>query len=148
MRGMAMCKLCDRNEAEPNGICVKCMDELGIIEMPPARRKAAPCVKCNGMKFIRVIPREHTVKADRDFNTPELAPMTLTQAPKLQPKLIGRGMSVSAPSIVLGDGMLETYTCIACGYVEWWCENPTEIPIGPEYMSELVDYWPDAPPNR
>ena len=37
------------------------------------------------------------------------------------------------------------YTCVACGYVEWWCEEPSEIPIGPEYMSELVDYTPDAP---
>ncbi len=142
---MAMCKLCDGREAETNGICTTCMDELGIIEMPPAQRKAGPCLKCNGLKFIRVIPREHSVRAGRDFNTPEIAPMTLTQAPKIEHKLFGKGMSIEAPSVVLGDGMLETYTCIACGYVEWWCENPMEIPIGPEYMSELVDYTPDAP---
>lgn len=142
---MAMCKLCDRLEAETNGICTKCMDELGIIEMPPARRRSSPCLKCNGLKFIRVIPREHTIHATGDLNIPEVAPMTLTQAPKIEHKLIGRGMNVRAPSVVLGDGMLETYTCIACGYVEWWCENPTEISIGPEYMSELVDYSSDAP---
>lgn len=142
---MVMCKLCDKLEAEVKEMCTNCMDALGIIEMPPARRKAGPCLKCNGLKFIRVIPREHTVKLDRDFNTAEIAPMTLTQAPRIEHKVFGKGMNVNAPSVVLGDGMLETYTCIACGYVEWWVENPTEIPIGPEYMSELVDYTPDAP---
>jgi hypothetical protein len=142
---MATCKLCDKNPAEPNGICNECMDELGIIEMPPPRRKAGPCLKCNGLKFVRVIPREHTVKSGFDHNYAEIAPMTLTQAPKVEHKIFGKGMNVQHPGVVLGDGMLETYTCIACGYVEWWCEDPREIPIGPQYMSELVDYTPDAP---
>lgn len=142
---MALCKLCDRNEPEPNGICNPCMDELGIIEMPPPRRKTAPCLKCNGLKFVRVIPREHSVRPGIDRNQAEIAPMTLTQTPKIEHKLLGKGMNVTAPSVVLGDGMLETYTCLACGYVEWWCEEPTEIPIGPEYMSDLVDYSSDTP---
>jgi hypothetical protein len=54
-------------------------------------------------------------------------------------------MSVDAPTIKRGKGQLESYTCLACGYVEWWCPDPAEIPIGPEYMSELVDYTPGAP---
>jgi hypothetical protein len=139
------CKLCQRNEPEPNGICNECMDRLGIIEMPPARRPARPCAKCNGLKFVRVIPREHTIGAGGDMNVAEIAPMTLTQRPKVDHKVFGKGMAVQAPSVVLGDGMLETYTCLACGYVEWWCEDPSEIPIGPEFMSELVDYTPETP---
>lgn len=142
---MAICKLCEKNQPEPNGICEPCMATLGIIEMPPPRRRAAPCVKCNGLRFVRVIPREHTVKAMYDTNHPELAPMTLTQQPKVEPKLFGTGTRVSAPTVVLGDGMLETYTCLQCGYVEWYVEDPTEIPIGPEYMSDIVDYSSDKP---
>lgn len=141
---MASCKVCDERKPEPNGICTKCMDLLGIIEMPPARRKAAPCVKCNGMKFVRAIPREHTVVTDHELNTPEIAPMTLTQAPRRAATLFS-GLVPAAPSIVRGDGLLETYTCLACGYVEWYVEDPTEIPIGPEYMTELVDYSGKAP---
>jgi hypothetical protein len=121
------------------------MQKLGIIEMPPPRRRAAPCVKCNGMRFVRVIPREHTVTASLDANLPEIAPMTLTQRPQLTAKFFGPGNAVRAPSVVLGDGMLETYTCVKCGYVEWYVEDPSEIPIGPEFMSDIVDYESDKP---
>ena|SRR5687768_17116283 len=141
----SVCKLCDTNPPEPNGICDPCMHKLGIIEMPPARRRAVPCLKCNGLRFVRVIPREHTVAHYVDTNRPEIAPMTLTQQPKLTPKVFSGGMAVEHPGVVLGDGMLETYTCLACGYVEWYVEDPSEIPIGPEFMSEIVDYTPDAP---
>jgi len=142
---MGNCKLCQDNVAESNGLCEKCMDTLGIIEMPPPRRRPTPCLKCNSMKFIRVIPRAHSVRLGIDRNQPELAPLTLTQAPKLDPRLSGNGFNVIAPSVVLGDGMLEAYTCLKCGFVEWYVEDPEEIPIGPEYMSEVIDYESDAP---
>ena len=142
---MANCKLCDRNPPAGNGICYECMDTLGIIEMPPPRRQASPCSKCNGFKFVRVIPREHTVVSHLERNFPEIAPMTLTQKPQLAPRMFRKGVTVDAPTVVRGDGMLEAYTCLSCGFVEWYVEDPAEIPIGPEYMSELIDYTPDAP---
>lgn len=142
---MVRCKLCQRNPPNPNGLCNECMDEIGVVEMPPARRRAGPCLKCNGFKFVRVIPREYTVKSHREMNLAEVAPMTLTQQPVVTERLMREGNTVDAPRVVLGEGMLETYTCMSCGYVEWYCEDPSEIPIGPEYMSELVDYSPDAP---
>ena len=126
-------------------MCSECMDKLGIIEMTPARRPPGPCLKCKGLKFVRVIPREHTVKHFAERNYPEVAPMTLTQQPKIEPKVFGTGMIVDHPGVILGDGMLETYTCLACGYVEWYVEDPSEIPIGPEFMSEIIDHTPDAP---
>lgn len=109
---MALCKLCDTNPTAPNGLCEPCMAKLGIIEMPPPRRRAAPCVKCNSLRFVRVIPREHTVRAMQDAIAPEIAPMKC--------------------------GYVEWY-------VEWYVEDPTEIPIGPEFMSDIVDYTPDKP---
>ena len=143
--GMDSCKLCEKLPPKQNGICEKCMSELGIIEMPPPRRRAAPCVKCSGVKFVRVIPREYTVLPVGDANFSEIAPMTLTQKPKLSSKFFGKGKSVGAPRVLEGDGLLETYTCLQCGYVEWYVENPAEIPIGPEFMSDIVDYLSDAP---
>jgi len=142
---MANCKLCDRNPPAANGICYPCMDTLGIVEMPPPRRRAGPCVKCSGLRFVRVIPREHTAIEVLNSSQPEVAPMTLTQRPKLEPRIFRKGVKVDAPTVVRGEGMLEAYTCLSCGFVEWYVEDPTEIPIGPEYMSELIDYTPDAP---
>ncbi len=142
---MVRCKLCQRNPPNPNGLCKECMDETGVVELPPPRRRAGPCLKCNGFKFVRVIPREYTV-AYPSAPRPEIAPMTLTQQPFVTERLIREGNIVRAPPLLFGgEGMLETYTCMSCGYVEWYCEDPTEIPIGPEFMSELVDYSPDAP---
>src|SRR5262245_53845411 len=104
---MSACKLCEKDPPEANGICVGCMDKLGIIEMPPPRRSPGPCHKCRGLRFVRVIPREHTVVHNFDRNRPEIAPMTLTQQPKLDLKVFGNGMAVEHPGVVLGDGMLE-----------------------------------------
>lgn len=40
------------------GMCTPCGNRLGVVVMPPARRRALPCRGCNGMKFVRAIPRE------------------------------------------------------------------------------------------
>jgi hypothetical protein len=55
--------------AAPNGLCTPCMEKLGVIEMPPAHRRANPCVKCNALEFARVIPREHTIEAGSAIGT-------------------------------------------------------------------------------
>ncbi len=39
----------------------------------------------------------------------------------------------------MARGWLEAYVCRACGFVEWYCCDPDKLPIGPEYMTELVD---------
>ncbi len=142
---METCKLCEKRKPERNGICDNCMAGLGIIEMPPPRRPAAPCMKCSGMQFVRVIPREYAVYPIGEANFPEIAPMTLTQRPHVSPRFLGKGNTVDAPRVLLGDGLLETYTCLQCGYVEWYVEDPSEIPIGPEYMSEIVEYKSEPP---
>ena len=141
------CKLCNREEPRPNGLCTTCMTELGVIEMPPAGRRASPCLKCNGLKFVRVIPREYTMTQGGDWNTPEIAPMTLTQDPRVSARLVFAGNDVNPPSLKAGHGhgMLEAYTCLTCGFVEWYCADAKDIPIGPEYMSELVDYASATP---
>lgn len=118
-----------------------------MIEMPPLARRASPCLKCNGLAFVRVIPREYTVQKGQDWNQPEAGPMTLTQDPRISARILFSGNTVEAPSVAEADGhgILEAFTCLACGFVEWWARSPQDIPIGPEYMSELVDYTASAP---
>ena len=45
-------------------------------------------------------------------------------------------------------GYLEQYICRKCGFIEWYCNDPEHIPIGPQYMTELVDYGARDTPYR
>ena len=135
-----LCKICD---AEPlvdlgNTICPGCRTKLGIIPMPPPRRRAAPCLRCNATRFVRVIPREYTATGG-DWASERVAPMTATVDPSSEPRLLFRGRVVHTPDIGQGHGLLEMYICSGCGFVEWYCHNPERIPIGPEYMTEVID---------
>ena len=143
---MATCRLC-KGEAEKvvGDVCVRCLGTLGVVELPPPRRKADPCTRCNGLRFVRVVPREYTAERNVEKPGAVVEPMTLTQAPLVEKNWILRGNTVHPPRIGGGFGVLETYTCLGCGFVEWYCQNPDQIPIGPEYMSELIDHTPDAP---
>jgi hypothetical protein len=139
------CKLCESDCENPEpatvatGICGTCRNKLGIIPMPPSRRRAKPCSSCNSMRFVRVIPREFTATGG-DYVHSSVAPMTATVKPETEPKLIFSGRTVSDPKPRLGVGMLEMYICSGCGLVEWHCLDPEAIPIGAEYMTEVVDY--------
>lgn len=42
-------------------------------------------------------------------------------------------------------GLLEMYVCRGCGYIEWYCSDPQTVPIGPQFMTELVEQSPDGP---
>jgi hypothetical protein len=145
------CKLCDATLGDPPGndtrltqVCFKCRDKLGIVGLPPSRRKAKPCAHCQGMKFVRVVPRELSAGGS-DYVAREAAPMTATIAPEVSPKLIFSGNSVSSAQVNQGVGRLEMYICQGCGFVEWFCQDPENIPIGTEYMSEAIDYSSETP---
>jgi hypothetical protein len=88
------------------------------------------------MRFVRAIPREYSqVELTSRFEVGAI-PMTITNH-------VRRGdIRRTAES---GRGLLEAYVCTACGFVEWYCHDPEAIPIGPEYMTEIVDYAGEAP---
>jgi hypothetical protein len=123
-------------ETVASGVCSLCRQKLGIVAMPPARRRPVPCTRCNGLRFIRAIPREHD-------NTP--APMVLTHPVSTTRMFVSQDLEAVVPSHRLGLGLLETYVCAACGFVEWYCHDPSSLPIGPEYMTEIVDYTGEQP---
>lgn len=139
----ANCKVCEQQLYGQGlqGICRACCETLGLVEMPPARRSARPCTVCNHMKFIRVIPREYTSYAVKNGYIAHSAPMTLTRETGATDRWVFPGKKVPpATSLEGGRGSLETYVCTTCGFVEWYCPDPESIPIGPEFMSEVVDY--------
>ena len=120
------CAVCSRMLLPPEEnrtVCSDCARKSGAIALPPPRRRAAPCTKCNHTKLVRVIPRE--------IGAEGTGPMFATYHFPVNP--------------LYGLGVFETYICKRCGFVEWYCQAPEEIPIGPEYMSEDVDVGGDGP---
>ena len=145
---MAICRLCALEMEPPPGfvdICYPCAKEVGIRPMPPPRRPARPCMRCNATKFVRAIPREYTATGS-DHVFQRVAPMQLTAIPEVKGRLFFAGNEVSAPDIVTqGAGSVEVYACLSCGFIEWYCQDPEGIPIGPEFMTEIIETAPQEP---
>ncbi|HEY5939001.1 MAG TPA: hypothetical protein VIU61_30315 [Kofleriaceae bacterium] len=112
--------------------CDPCALKTGIVVIPPPRRRLAPCVRCNHTRLIRVIPRELSVAPGVDENEPTYGPMFATYELRTVYSVV---QSVQARA---GFGVFEAYICKGCGFVEWFCQDPDEIPIGPEYMTEEI----------
>lgn len=127
------------------GLCTTCADTYGVMPMLPPRRPALPCQRCNGMRFIRAVPRELTATPG-DHGMRIASPMPVTFACEHE-----RGwFSTSALPIDSRKafGYLEQYICRKCGFVEWYCNDPERIPIGPQYMTEDIDYGATDTPYR
>jgi hypothetical protein len=138
------CPFCDQNTLRSDDeramqACRECADKIGLIPMPPARRPAAPCMRCSHMKFVRVIPREHSSSRGGDWNTQVSAPMYVTHAPTQNKGFFSS--TVNELQIEkTGVGMLEVYICKKCGFVEWYCLDAEKLTAHPHLMSEDVDY--------
>ena len=125
MSMFSRCVICDRmllpDVDGQRSVCEPCASKAGAIAMPPPRRRAAPCMRCNHTKLVRVVPRELV----DDTAGPMFAVYRFQKLRPLDPRE--------------GYGVLEAYICKGCGFVEWYCQAPEEIPIGPEYMTEEID---------
>lgn len=135
---MASCKICGiqgLNQPESLALeaCDRCRAMLGIVPMPPTRRPVRPCMRCNATRFVRAIPREQTEDKAALFAA------TLGGTQQTTAKQIGSEIPL---------GTLELYICAACGFVEWYCHDPSSIPIGPAYMTEIVDHDSSHVPYR
>lgn len=119
--------------------CRECAARIGLIPIPPSRRPPAPCTRCNHMVFVRVIPREHSSARVGEINAQLSAPMYVTHAPSRYEGWFSttvRELEIEKT----GAGLLETYICKKCGFVEWYCADVEKIPLGPHYMTEEIDY--------
>jgi hypothetical protein len=109
--------------------CDDCARLTGLIPLPPPRRPRRPCQRCNHDRLIRAIPRELSLL---ESSTPTSGPMFATY------EIRSWARTVEPIHPRSGFGILEIYICRQCGFVEWYCQDPERIPIGPEYMTEEV----------
>lgn len=147
---MPACSVCRDNELASAWeldmqLCLRCADAYGVMPMRPARRPARPCQRCNGMKFVRAIPRELTATGRHGYVDRVASPMAVTYQHEYQTGPISGPLALDPRKTY---GYLEMYICRGCGFVEWYCSDPENIPIGPQFMTEAIDYADGDGPFR
>jgi hypothetical protein len=116
-------------------VCRECADKTGVVPLPAATRPAVPCTRCQHPALIRVVPRELSA-VGADYVDTVAGPMMVTYAVQSNKRLVFSGNEVETPAVKLGYGVLEAWICESCGFVEWYCQKPKDIPIGPAFNSE------------
>jgi hypothetical protein len=116
-------------------VCRECAKVSAILPLPPPTRPAVPCMRCQHTALIRVVPRELSA-GGQDYVEERIAPMTVTYAPHTVKRLLFGGQQARTPTPAQGAGVLEAWICEACGFVEWYCQDPKSVPVGPEFNSE------------
>jgi len=144
---MASCTVCRDNELASEWeidmqLCLRCADAYGVMPMRPARRPPRPCSRCNHMKFVRAIPRELTATGQHNYLNRVASPMAVTYQHEYQTGPIAGPLALDPRKTY---GYLEMYICRGCGFVEWYCSDPENIPIGPQFMTEAIDYDAGGP---
>jgi hypothetical protein len=140
-----LCRICQNNEAPQAAhgfdLCNECAVTYGVMPMPEPRRPARPCNRCNGARFIRVIPRELFSTRGGTEVEHHAAPMTLTIVSEVRDSFWSSKKKVPEQlDPHKGRGLLEAYVCRGCGFIEWYCVDPDSIPVGPEFMAQEIDY--------
>ena len=143
------CGICDELELgsaveQQMQACITCANTYGLVAMPPPTRPNKPCATCGGTKFLRTIPREHSIgNVGGELNMQTSTPMMLTFKPRASPGVFS--VRREPLDISRGWGWLEVYACYDCGRVEWFCTNVRDIPIHPHLMTDIVDYGGTGP---
>lgn len=123
---MAACMYCG-NPAGDVAVCTYCSQRLGLSQGAGVRG-ADPCRRCNHPQLAMPMPMGVTADPVPDTN---LIRSRVTGVAHVDPERV--------------HGVLEMYVCRRCGFTEWFCRDPENIPIGEQYGTELIDVSPTTP---
>ena len=122
------------DEDRAASMCTNCREWTGLSAPRwHARRPALPCVRCSKTVFVRVLPRTRLDNTDQGVPA---APLVLTYQ---------RNRKYPSPDVTAPAGLLEAWVCRSCGFVEWYCGDAENIPIGLVHGTELVDVAGEGP---
>jgi hypothetical protein len=143
-----ICGLCHGKDPVSNlGLCGRCHEQLAIPAHTEPLRPYGPCARCSGTEFVRSLAvREWAARELATFTTSRieayLSPLAVSYRPVVQTSMwTGRRM----PSGYIPIGLVEAYVCRACGLTELYTHRPRDIPIGPEFGTELFTLASDGP---
>ena len=125
------------------GMCSRCAHRLGVVAMPPSARPPLPCARCGHTILLRAIPRELSEPTSGKDDSQGNAPMFVTYRVNVTDGFFGRFVDAAEGSA--GMGLLEMFVCRACGFVEWYCNDAANLPVGPQYMTEEIDVSSSTP---
>ena len=91
-----------------------------------------------------MVPRELSTRPG-ETGSREVAPMFAVYAPTVSNRLIFAGREVDPPHPRNGAGPMEMYICRGCGFTEWYCQDPSAIPVGALYSTEAISISSDGP---
>lgn len=137
------CKIC--NDKSEDTICSACREKLAITPMPPPRRPPFPCPRCGGRRFLRAAIRElagGNALSNQPIGVPipscatwDIKKTAATYVGFVRIEGAGTTLRLDQPR-----GMLSRYICGGCGFVEVYCDDVDSVPIGEEFMTDIVDY--------
>jgi hypothetical protein len=137
---MAMnCRICGEGGEDLGaiGICETCRRRLGLREPGPPLRPSRPCTRCEGTSFVRSWSLRERAPYGRDIVHPHLAPLAITFAPAVRGGVWS--LRTAEPTRSTPVGIIEAYVCRGCGFTELYTDGAADIPIGPEYGTELIE---------
>ncbi len=141
----AVCCICKSNQliaddSRQRGYCNDCRDAFGLWPRAvPSRRPPTACARCGHEQLVRCQVRERSASGG-DRSSRYLAPLAVTFHRLTKLRLFAnQPRPRSEPDLDNPAGLLEAHVCRSCGFVDWYVCAPDEIPIGPEYGTELID---------
>jgi hypothetical protein len=142
---MANCRICGASGEALGaiGICETCRAGLGLRDPSPPLRPPRPCGRCGGTSFVRSWTLRERAPYGRDIVHPHLAPLAVAFAPAVRTGFWS--LRTAEPTRSTPVGLLEAYVCRACGLTELYTAGAADIPIGPEYGTELIEVPTDGP---
>lgn len=141
------CKLCQKSTfINKNAACDDCLKRLGFdVPIPDAEPLRDGCARCRHPSLIRVMLRERTAsRYARGLE--ELAPLAVTFGMGFDHGYFSGQRPEEKPAEPIG--ILEGRICRRCGFMDLYVQNPSEIPIGLEYGTELLETEEPATPYR
>jgi hypothetical protein len=133
------CQLCRHAElaADETRLCLECQTRFGVPDrLGPSRRLPRPCSRCDHAEIIRAVVRE---RGAGDWYSRRVAPLGVTFRRVVVTSVAREDRSLDEPDLREPAGAFEVYVCRGCGFTEWYALEPENVPIGPEYGTELID---------
>jgi hypothetical protein len=132
------CTLCQRpGQVGDRGACNECLSQLGFATpVPEVDPPAAGCARCGHRTLIRVLLRERTASTYAR-GLAELAPVAATYSSELHSKLWQGSKPAEDPAKPIG--IMEARICRACGFTDLYTQRSEDIPIGPEFGTQLLE---------
>jgi hypothetical protein len=113
-------------------VCEACAARAGAVPPGPRARPVSPCARCSHDEILRATLHD---RAGSDYVW--IQPIAVAYGYDTRHTLWGE-VKALAPTSAKPHGTLVAHVCRACGYTELYTTGFADIPVGPQYGTELV----------